>query len=68
MLLSCRFIVEHDYYVSLICRMLYNFILHILKLSISLSKPAWYPGIQERYNKWVASVEACGVEVTYYDG
>jgi hypothetical protein len=31
-------------------------------------EPAWYPGVQDRYNDWVESVKKCGANVKYYEG
>lgn len=37
-------------------------------LSATKLEPAWYPGIQDRYNNWISSIEANEVTVEYLSG
>lgn len=31
-----------------------------------LSEPAWYPGMQQRYDAWISSVKKCNADIQYY--
>jgi hypothetical protein len=36
-------------------------------LSKTKIEPAWYPGMTDRYNKWIKSIERCGSTVDYFE-